>query len=245
MVVRLLFFVGCLLLLLALLSLVGRSFLFQDSMVAALRGEALVPPTTPTPPNHAPPFPTPLPTLEIKADWRRRMHVGQSDSIRVSLVTTGQILAIPTGVGGQSGVSTPVPFATPGVPAGGPAGPEYEAVAVARLVGTAFDIQPVVDEAQSLQQPSITWEWSLFPKSSGRQIVYVTVVGQWQPKGGGPTLKRQLWDSRLEIQVTEPLFALGQLNLLTLLSGFLGSALSVPWIFQRFQELRGGSEEAE
>jgi hypothetical protein len=117
-------------------------------------------------------------------------------------------------------------------------------VAVAKLVGTAFDIQPVVDETQSLQQSLVIWEWSLFPKSSGRQIVYVTVVGQWQPKGGGPTVQRQLWDSRLEIQVTEPLLALGQLNLLTLLSGFLGSALSVPWIFQRFQELRGQSKTA-
>jgi LysM repeat protein len=182
--------------------------------------------------------PTPLPKIAIEAEWWNRMEVNRSDTIRVSLVqATGRTLATTIEVAGRTMVvATPIPYGTPSTPIEGAFGPQYEAVAIAKLHATAFEVEPVVEEEQSLEQPRITWKWNIFPKSAGRQIVNVHIIVRWKPKQGGQPVEYQIWESRLEIRVMEPLIAIGQLNLLTLLSGFLGTGLSIPWIYKQIQE---------
>jgi hypothetical protein len=142
---------------------------------------------------------------------------------------------------GHTAIAVPVspPAGTPGVPVAESFGPAYRGYATAHLVGAAFDVSPLTTESQSLEQPEIVWEWNVLPKKAGPQVVNVDIVVQWRPVGGaGEVIQRQVWRRQLQITVWEPLIAKGQLSLLTVVSGFLGSGLSIPWLYEKIAEKR-------
>lgn len=182
--------------------------------------------------------PAPLPTVMIEAEWTRKMEVNCSDSIRISLKRIKEQPFTPTiEIIGHTVIAvTPTPFGTPGPPEGA-WGPEYKASAIASLAGTAFKVSPVITEYQSLEQTEIKWVWNIMPEKPGPQIINASIQVKWEPIGGdGETIHRQIWDHRLEIFVEKPLIATGQLNTFSLFSGFVGSALSVPWLYERIDE---------
>jgi len=197
-------------------------------------------PAPPTPP--AMPSPTPWPPMRVDVAWPNRMAVDRSDSIQVSLMHTPS-LTFAGGIvtPGHTAIAQPVtpPAGTPGVPVAESFGPEYRGYAVAHLVGAAFDVSPLTTESQSLEQSEIVWEWNVLPKKAGPQVVNVDIVVQWRPVGGaGEIIQRQVWRRQLQITVREPLIAKGQLSLLTVVSGFLGSGLSIPWLYEKIAESR-------
>jgi hypothetical protein len=143
-------------------------------------------------------------------------------------------------------VATPAPVGTPRVPVERAFGPEYRASAVANLVGAAFDVDPLTTEYQSLEQPRITWKWNVVPKKAGPQVVNACIKVRWEPIGGdGQIREREIWDEELEIVVGEPWIATPQLNIVSLVSGLLGSGLSMPWLYERIRKAREKRREEE
>ena len=175
----------------------------------------------------------------VEAEWPKKMEIDRSDSMRISLVRTTDQVFVPTiEIAGHTVIAaSPIPVGTPEAPIERAFGPEYEALAIANLAGAAFDVSPLTTEYQSLEQLRITWEWNIIPRKPGPQIVNVSIEVQWKPiRSEGQTIRRQIWRSRLDILVEKPLIATGQLSLFTLISGLIGSGLSVPWLYERIKE---------
>lgn len=188
------------------------------------------------------------PTAMVEAEWPKKMEIDRSDSIRVSLVrTTGQVFVPTIEIAGHTVIAaSPIPFGTPKVPLERAFGPGYKASAIANLAGTAFKITSVTTEYQSLEQPRITWEWNIMPEKPGPQTINANIQIQWEPIGGdGETIQRPIWRSRLDILVEKPLIATDQLSVTSLLSGFVGSALSIPWLYSRIKERREERQKDE
>jgi hypothetical protein len=183
-----------------------------------------------------------VPTLAIEAEWPSRMQLDHSDSIRISLVNQAGPLIPTVEVPGHTAVAeTPFPFSTPGVPIGDVYGSEYDAFVIARLAGTAFDMQlATAEEYQWFDQPRVTWEWNIIPKIPGDQIVNATIEVRWKNRTTGQTIEQAIWRSRLNIAVEKPWLTTGQISLFTVISGVLGSGLSIPWVYERVQEWRKG-----
>jgi LysM repeat protein len=210
------------------------------------------PTKTPSPTGSLPPLPTatemlrptpsPAPTLAIEAEWPSRMQLDHSDSIRISLVNqAGQLIPTVEVPGHTAVAETPFPFSTPGAPLGGAYGSEYDAFVIARLAGTAFDMQlATAEEYQWFDQPRVTWEWNIIPKVPGDQIVNATIEVRWKNRTTGQTIEQAIWRSRLNIAVEKPWLTTGQISLFTVISGVVGSGLSIPWVYERAQEWRKG-----
>ena len=183
--------------------------------------------------------PAPPVLAVIEAEWPTRMEVNQSDSIRVTLsrVAPGY-RAVPQVAGNQTALATPLPVGTPGVALERAFGPAYDASAQANLAAIAFDLRPLDEAEQALEPSVVTWEWNVIPRNAGDQVVNVSVEGHWKPKGGGAAVQRQLWRARLSTEVAQPLVATGQISLLSIVAGFAGSGLSVPWLYERYKERR-------
>ena len=164
--------------------------------------------------------------------------------MRITLVRTANGDYIPTvSIPGHTAIAgTPLPL-TP-APIEGDLGGDYAVVAVARLVGAAFEITPLDPEAQSLNQPVITWQWSVLPKHTGTQLLQGAVELQWRPRDGGAPIRRSIWRANLTVKVGNPLFTRGEVNVMSLLTSLIGSALSVPWVVEQLQERKGKAVEA-
>jgi len=188
------------------------------------------------------PTPSPAPTLAVEAEWPSRMGLDRSDSIRISLVNQSGKLIPTIEVPGHTAVAeTPFPFSTPGTPLGGAYGSEYDAFVIARLAGTAFDIElATAEEYQWVGQSRVTWEWNIIPKIPGEQIMNATIEVKWKRRDTGQTIEQPIWRSRLQVAVEKPWLTTGQISLFTVISGVLGSGLSIPWVYERAQEWRKG-----
>lgn len=188
------------------------------------------------------PTPSPVPTLAVEAEWPSRMGLDRSDSIRISLVNQSGKLIPTVEVPGHTAVAdTPFPFSTPGVPIGDAYGAEYDAFVIARLAGTAFDIElATAEEYQWVGQSRVTWEWNIIPKIPGEQIMNATIEVKWKRRDTGQTIEQPIWRSRLEVVVEKPWLTVGQISLFTVISGVLGSGLSIPWVYERVQDWRKG-----
>lgn len=200
-----------------------------------------LPPPSPTVLPTQSATPTPAPTVMVETESPKRMETDRSDSIRVSLVRIAGQTYAPTIeiIGHTAVVASPIPVGTPNFPIQSAFGSEYEAFATAYLAATAFDVKSVTSEEQPLEQPRINWEWNVIPKNDGPQTVNLSIEVRWKPKGGGQIIQRQIWRTRLDILVERPLITTGQLSILTLIGGFVGSGLSIPWIFERVKAIAG------
>ena len=172
----------------------------------------------------------------VEAEWPTRIKVGQSGTIRVSLVKEGEgyTPAVElTGSGNTAIAATFIAVGTPGVEPRQAFGGEYEAYAVAKIAGAAFEISSASPEWQSLDQSRVDWIWNIASDNSGMQGVDVSVEIEWRPVDQvGESLRRTIWRSHLEIEVYQPILAAGQISALSLLSAFLGSGLSIPWLYE-------------
>jgi hypothetical protein len=152
------------------------------------------------------------------------------------------LTGFPPGLEGIAGVGTAppdavvtaVPVPTPPFPIG----PATPADVNARLAGAAFTIVSASPEVQPVRAGP-RWIWNILSTSPGRQIVD-GVVELTLPNPDQPArpYRALVWRDRLEIEVTQPWITVGQLNLLALFSGLVGSALSVPWIYERLHTER-------
>ena len=174
------------------------------------------------------------PTMIIQADWPKQMEVDSSDSIRISLVRMQAINFIPTIQKDAEVYTTTLVFGTPGIPIESAFGTEYSASALAKLIGVSFEIAASKEE-WGLDQPEISWNWNLVSNKPGVQRVNVTIEGNWKSKTNKSSIQRLMWDRDLEIEVIEPWIKKGQLTVASLIAAFLGSALSIPWLYEKIQ----------
>ncbi len=193
------------------------------------------------PPSSAAPLPTSQMTTVVEAEWPEKMDFGRSASIRVSLVRTARGDWEPTveEAGHTARGATIVPVGTPEAPLQQAFGSKYEGCAVANLVGSAFEVQAINPDCQSLDMPRVTWEWNLVAKADGLQVVNANVEAVWTPIGEeGKEIRRQIWRAQFAIRVTKPLIAKGQFQIFSIVEALVGSVFSVPWLHERWKELK-------
>ena len=211
---------------------------------AGIRGGSITVTGGPTPTITGTPIPTetptPAPERLVEAEWPEKMEIGHSDYVRVSLVQTagGNLTLTVEGTKHTAVAATALPVGgTPEAPTEGTFDPPYKACALAELAGTTFEIEPLGTACQSLDQDRITWYWNIVPLASGRQIINAHVAVRWQATDDtGSTVERPIWDVPLAITVERPWIKTDQLSIFTLVSAFLSSALSVPWLYERIKE---------
>lgn len=194
-----------------------------------------------TTPDQPLPSPTPMQETVIEVEWPRRMEMGRSDSIRVSLLRTKEQALIPVvEVPGHTAESaTPIPVGTPEAFIDKAYGQEYFAFATARLAGTAFEVQLVTAEEQPLGQSRVTWEWNLISEKPGKQIINARIDVEWRPvDADGPAIHSMIWEARLDIVVKKPWIKTDQLALFSILGLVTGSGMCTPWAILKARGMR-------
>lgn len=177
----------------------------------------------------------------VEAEWPARMEVGGSGTIQVSLIRTSAGYVPTVEIAGNTAVVfTPIPVGTPGQDLSSAFGQDYIAKsAVAQIAGASFTIQPAVpSEAQMLDQPQIVWTWNISSDTPvNDQGLDLTVQIEWQRVGNAQDVKSPvIWRDHIEIDVFQPLLKAGQVSTLSLFSAFLGSGLSIPWLYERLSK---------
>jgi hypothetical protein len=188
----------------------------------------------------------------VEVEWPERMGRSDSGVVRIQLVRRAEdTLEVTVEVPGNVGEATliEVPAGATGDSLETAFGPEYSALATANLESTGFDVQRSSARAvyQSLSRESVQWVWFINPLSTGSQTMVATVTGLWEPvdepdacaQGSSSCVERELWYAILETKVHDPLVETGQLNLLSIVTGVLGSSVSIPWLVERAQGVFG------
>jgi hypothetical protein len=117
-------------------------------------------------------------------------------------------------------------------------GSGYEVFASAYLITTSFDVQLLGQEEQSANQTRIEWDWNIFPKTAGSQIINIGIILHWKPTGnkGKEDIFRQIWQSSTTIEVNPPPFIQpGQITISGAVSGFFGlifTGFSLTWMYE-------------
>jgi hypothetical protein len=103
--------------------------------------------------------------------------------------------------------------------------PDYDMFVRAHLDSAAFDIKPTTPESQPAKSGLMSWGWMVLPKQPGRQPFLLTMEVEYKSKLSGQLLPaKPLWSNGLQlVDVEEPLFKRGQIDLLSILLGALGS----------------------
>ena len=102
-------------------------------------------------------------------------------------------------------------------------------------------------EAQPLSRERVQWAWFVDPLGAGDHTMVATVTGLWEPvdepdacaRGSDSCIEQELWYAILETRVRDPLIETGQLNILSIITGVLGSSVSIPWLVERAQGVFG------
>jgi hypothetical protein len=188
----------------------------------------------------------------VEAEWPERMGRGDSGVVRIQLVRRAEdTLEVTVEVPGNIGEATliEVPEGATGDSLETAFGPEYRALAAANLESAGFDVRQssVWAGYQSLSSELVQWTWLINPLSTGSQTMVATVTGLWEPvdepdacaQGSSSCIERELWYGILETKVRDPLVETGQLNLLSIVTGVLGSSVSIPWLVERAQGVLG------
>lgn len=177
------------------------------------------------------PFPTailPTPTAIVEAhvvelEWPPQMRLGDSDLVRLALVPSKEGYVVTTEFPEHQVVTSTVTVARPG---------GYDLSAVARLDGVGFDLAPAGEQVQGLPlDTTVTWRWTLTPRSAGRQRLSLTLTLRWTPQAGraGAIQDTRIYSRGIEIQVSSFLGLTTSQATLTGLAGlFFGGTLSLP-----------------
>lgn len=200
--------------------------------------EIYLPPRSPA---TAQPGSTPSsPSYVIETEWPVRIGTKSSSTIRISLLRTPDGLVPTVEIQGTTGVVstlTPVGTLEGGLPSA--FGDQYEGYATAHLEGTSFDIQLASPEVQSLKEPHLSWVWNIRPENPGQQGINGYIEIEWKPIGSaGKSEKRQVSSFHLDIEVLQPQFYRGQVNVFSLVIGVIGLGLSAPWLYQVYNRRR-------
>lgn len=137
-------------------------------------------PPTPVPPEQKPTIPPPAqPVIEqqvVELEWPESIKYGESDVIRISLIPDKDGYIAKTEFPDHTSQSQIIAVKrTPG----------FLLFGIARLDGVAFNLSPSGDQKYLLPEgETVTWRWSISPKTTGRQRVSISLVLHWEPETG-------------------------------------------------------------
>ena len=191
---------------------------------------------TPQPTKEEPPSSTPLPaaTLEptavevreermLELEWPPRMRLGESDTLRLSLLPSQEGYVLSAEFAEHASENSAVTVAQI-------AG--YALTASARIDASGFDLSPGGDQVRDLPAgETVTWRWTLTPRSAGRQRIVIVLLLRWTPldSESGPVRERQIFSKALTIQVASFLGLTARQALAAGVAGFgLGGVFSIP-----------------
>ena len=117
----------------------------------------------------------------------------------------------------------------------------YTVSAAASMVSTSFTVQAMGVEERATDQTLIEWDWNIFPKSVGLQVINVGIELRWIPigQGGKATIVREIWEAPIFIQVNQPFFELGKISLSAFITGTFGvifTGVSLPWLIGQVRQ---------
>ncbi len=168
---------------------------------------------------------TPTPLVEsrlVEVEWPGRLHLGDSDVVRMSLVPTSEGYSLTTEFPEHQTITQDVPVIRP---------TGYELYAVARLDGTGFLIVPAAEQASLLPvNQVVTWHWSLTPQQPGSQRLTIRLLLRWEPQPGTPGNSREAvaYSKGLDVRVVS-FFGLTRGQALT--TALVGLALGCAMLF--------------
>ena len=136
-------------------------------------------------------------------------------------------------------MGTAVSVGTPGASLPQQLGPGYTTRARATLDAIEFDKEPEAQEFKLVGDRQLKWDWSVSSKTTGKHLVLLAIDVEWT-RTAGPTevIQERVWSAAMEVEITKPFISLGQLQLATLLTGFISSGLTVPFLYGLLKERR-------
>jgi len=142
-------------------------------------------------------LPTPLSAEErtIELEWPTRLHLGDSDTVRLALIPSQAGYTVTTEFPDHTTITQTVMVTRL-------AG--YVLTAHASLNGIEFDLSPAGVQVRQLPVgETVTWRWSLTPHSHGQHRITIILVLQWQPLEGttGTLLESEVYSRSLTINV--------------------------------------------
>ncbi len=141
---------------------------------------------TPTGPVLQPQGAQPTPPVEmrtIELEWPPRLRLGDSDTVRLALIPSQAGYTITTEFPEHTTVTQTVTVKRP---------PGYELMAAATLVGVGFELSPTGEQERQLPSgETVTWRWSITPRTAGQQRISVSVLLRWQPLPGTAGVLRE------------------------------------------------------
>lgn len=189
-------------------------------------------------PSHTPII-IPTSRLIVETEWPMKMEVNRSGTIRVSLIRVGDNTYLPTvEIAGHTAIVSTLIIPTPNP---GPETTEYQAFVTSYIPSTTtLEVVPPPFPEQLLDQSRIDWIWNIVANKPGDHEITVYIYVHWKPKtdAGSPTAPLLVWHSTRVIKAVQPLITIGQISVATLISGSVGSGLSVPWLYSVFKEKR-------
>lgn len=209
------------------------------------------------------PIPTiadsPEDSLLIEEEWPDQIEINSSDFIRVLLTTTlgSAPTEIPTTTAGNHSLARESPFPIgamlndPNTSIENAFGTGYEAFATANLITTAFEVQPIGPQWRPLRQPSIEWDWNISPKAQmiGSQVIDIDIEVKWIPKVNGQPIQgqiiNQVWQSHIKVNSISHWIDTGQISISSLITGFIGSGLTIPWLWEQVEKRKKEKKEKE
>lgn len=207
------------------------------TLSVSLTSPSSLPETTPT---------NPAPDLLIEAEWPVKLEVGQEGTVRLSLIQTDGDGYVPTVVvtGNTAEASTARAVGTPDVDIASAFGPNLEAFAIPSF-DTMIGHIPSEPEAQKFDGSRIDWKWIVAPTSKGRQTVILSLTIEWRRDDDTVQERRKVWDppQPIAIEVVQPFITMEALSISTLLTGAIGSGLSVPFLYGMVKERNKGTRE--
>ena len=194
------------------------------------------------------PMSTPIPAGMVKVEYPPEMKSGDSYIIKLSLTSVKGGIYTPTveiRYTAEVEAATPKPVGTPGVPLEKQFGEQYDIEsAIARITAVGFECQLHDPESQPIDR-EVSWRWGIKPKVSekpepGKREIILSLSLRWQPKlpEFSEIESEDIWSDTLWVSVQEPLFTRGQINILGTLGSFVGPALTIPWLYERWKERR-------
>jgi hypothetical protein len=163
--------------------------------------------STTTGPTPAPVLVVNLPptALDIVTDAPFSMQTHTSYVIKVSLVPKGQQFVSDLMLEQATPVaSDTIPVGTPGVPLRDTFGSGREASAVATLQAGTFQIMASGPQEEPLDQPEVTWSWSVTPTETGKQFLSVDIEGFWKSATDGVRGPYRIGEKVFSIEVNAP-----------------------------------------
>jgi hypothetical protein len=161
----------------------------------------------------------------VEMEWPVSVRLGNSDLIRLALVTRADDYLTPTAeVPGSQTSGTPVEI------------PDlydtHTVTAIARLDAAGFDLDRPGDWSQELLPGEpLRWQWTIRAREAGRQVAVITLRLRFEPKAGGAAREREIYNRALTVNAETVLGLSGPAaQILGGAGSLIGTVLGFPFL---------------